>query len=54
MTHAWLLDPTAKTLEVLRLDGPTYRLVATHAGDAAVRAEPFEGFELVLGALWER
>jgi hypothetical protein len=37
---------------VLRLDGPTYRLAATFAGDRKVRAEPFDAIELDLGALW--
>jgi Uma2 family endonuclease len=53
VTHSWLVDPTLKTLEVYRLDGPTYRLVATHAGDASVHVEPFESFPLELGALWQ-
>jgi Uma2 family endonuclease len=52
--HVWLLDPIALTLEVLRLDGATYRLVATHHDDAKVRAEPFEAFELDLAILWAR
>jgi hypothetical protein len=42
--------PSAKTLEVLRLDGESYRLVASHGGDERVRVEPFA--ELELGALW--
>jgi len=40
--------------EVFRLDGPTYRLIATHAGDAAIHVEPYEAFELRLRALWRR
>ena len=39
----WLVDPEPQTLEVYRLDGETYRLLATYAGDAQVRAEPFDG-----------
>jgi Uma2 family endonuclease len=54
VSHVWLVDPLAKTLEIFRLDGETYRLVATHAEDAKVRAEPFDAIELELGALWER
>jgi Uma2 family endonuclease len=54
VAHVWLVDPLAKTLEVLRLDGDTYRLVATYAEDARVRAEPFDAIEIELGALWER
>jgi Uma2 family endonuclease len=50
--HVWLVDPDAKTLEVLELDGDTYRLVATHGGDAVVRAVPFDAIELELAELW--
>ncbi len=34
--------------------GETYRLVETHAGEAPVRAEPFDAIELDWGALWQR
>jgi len=50
--HVWLVDPDGKTLEVFVLDGDTYRLVATHGGDAVVRAVPFDAIELELAALW--
>jgi Uma2 family endonuclease len=52
--HVWLLDPEAKTLEVYRLDGETYRWLATLAEDAACRAEPFDAIELQLSLLWQR
>ncbi len=54
VAHAWLLDPLVETLEVFRLDGETWRLLATHRGQTAVRAEPFAALELELGGLWER
>ncbi len=50
--HAWLVDPTARTLEVLRLEAGRWAIVATHVGDEPVRAEPFAEIELPLGALW--
>lgn len=50
----WFLDPIEKTLEIMRLDGRTYRVVGSHAGDAPVRAEPFEAIELEMSALWSR
>jgi Uma2 family endonuclease len=50
--HAWLVDPLARTIEVLRLEGGRWSIVATHAGDEAVRIEPFEEIELEIGALW--
>jgi len=52
--HMWLLDPLARTLEIYRLDGETYRLIAAHADEAVVRAEPFDAVELSLGLLWQR
>jgi Uma2 family endonuclease len=52
--HLWLVDPDARTLEVLRLDGETYRAITTFAGEAPVRAEPFDAIALDLGALWMR
>jgi Uma2 family endonuclease len=52
VAHAWLVDPLARTLEVLRLDNGRWTIVATHAGDEVVRAEPFGEIALELRALW--
>jgi Uma2 family endonuclease len=52
--YVWLVDPDAETLEVLKLDGSSYGLIAAHRGDAVVQAEPFEAVALELGALWGR
>lgn len=52
--HVWFVEPSARALEILRLDGKTYRIVATFEGDAKVRAEPFDAIELDLAALWAR
>lgn len=52
--HVWLVDPLARTLEVLRLDGATYRIVGMHHDEARVRAEPFDAIELDLSVLWAR
>jgi len=52
VAHYWLLDPDAKTLEVERLDGETYRVVLSASEDDKVRAEPFDAIELDLGLLW--
>ncbi|MDB4981725.1 MAG: hypothetical protein JWM82_2477 [Myxococcales bacterium] len=52
--RVWLVDPTPKTLELYRLDGDGWRLVATHEGEAVVRAAPFEAIDLSLPALWAR
>jgi len=50
--HAWLVDPVARTLEVLRLEGGRWTVVATHGASEVVRVEPFDAIELELGALW--
>ena len=52
VAHAWLIDPLARTLEVLRLEGGRWVLLATHAEDDVVRAEPFVDVELELCLLW--
>ena len=54
VAHAWLVDPLALTLEVLRLDTGRWVLIGTHRDDARVRAEPFDAIELELSALWAR
>lgn len=54
VTHVWLVDPLAQTLEIVRLDGATYRMVTTCRGEAKVRAEPFDAIELELATLWAR
>jgi Uma2 family endonuclease len=54
VTHIWFVDPEARTLEVLMLDGPSYRVQSVFSGDAMVRAEPFDAIELDLAALWSR
>ena len=50
--HAWLIDPTLRTLEVFRLDGETWRMIKVWSDDAKVRAEPFDAIELDLASLW--
>jgi Uma2 family endonuclease len=52
VAHAWLVDPDARTLEVLRLDGGRWTILAAHAGTDVVRAEPFADIELGLTSLW--
>ena len=51
-SHGWLLDPSVRTLEVLRLDRGGYRIVKVWRGDAIARAEPFDAVELPLAVLW--
>lgn len=51
--HVWLLDPMARTVEVLRLDGAGYRLVGTWGGDDTARLEPFADVTFELRLLWD-
>jgi Uma2 family endonuclease len=54
VAHVWFVDPIAKTLEILRLDGASYRVLATFHGEASVKAEPFDAIDLELAILWAR
>jgi Uma2 family endonuclease len=49
--YVWWVDPEARTLEVLRLEGAHYLLLDSHSGKARVRAPPFEALELELAVL---
>jgi len=50
--HVWFIDPIEQLLEVLRLDGETYRIVLSAGAEQRVRAEPFDAIELDLAVLW--
>jgi Uma2 family endonuclease len=50
--HAWLIDPTARTLEVLGLAAGRWTILGTYAGSDRVRTEPFIDIELDLGSFW--
>lgn len=50
--HLWLLDPVARILEIYRLEHEHWVLVATHEGDDAIRAEPFEAVALTMRRWW--
>ena len=52
VAHAWLVDPTRRTLEVYGLERGTWRLLLEAADAASVRAPPFDALELTLSALW--
>jgi hypothetical protein len=52
VSHLWLVNPVARTLEVYRLAESRWLLLATHEGAQRVRAEPFEAVELDLAPLW--
>jgi Uma2 family endonuclease len=50
--HAWLVDPDARTLEVLRLENGRWTILGVHFGAEIVRAEPFAEIDLELASLW--
>lgn len=52
VSHVWLLDPLARTLEILRHQPGGYLVASVHGGDQIVRAEPFADIELDLLILW--
>jgi Uma2 family endonuclease len=53
VAHAWLVDPIARTLEILRLEQGRWSIVGTASDLDVVRAEPFDAIELDLSLLWE-
>jgi len=52
VTHLWLLDPTVRTLEVLRLEDGRWVFLGTYSDMDVVRVEPFEAIEIELSTLW--
>lgn len=54
VSHIWLVNPIAETLEAYRLEQGHWLLLHTHAGDVSARVEPFEAIELELWRLWGR
>jgi len=52
VSHVWLADPLARTLEVYRLGEQRWILVGTYDGEEPVRAEPFDAIELDINRWW--
>ena len=50
--HAWLIDPSARTLEVFVLEGRRWVESGTWCDSDRVRVPPFEAIELDLSVLW--
>jgi Uma2 family endonuclease len=53
VSHAWLIDPIARTLEVLHLDEGRWTILQTAADRDVVRAQPFDALELDLTLFWD-
>ena len=54
VAHVWFINPRSQMLEVLRLEGARWTVVATHDGDVSVTVEPFDAVPLDLYRLWGR
>ncbi len=52
VSHVWLVDPVAQTLEVYQRVKRGWLLTGCYEGDASIRAEPFASVALELEALW--
>lgn len=52
VSHAWLIDPVARTMEARHVDNGRWTNVATHFGNEVVHLEPFEAIGLPLALLW--
>ena len=50
--HYWLVDPSSKSLTVLRCSADGYAVVLVAEAGERVRAEPFEALELDVGAMF--
>jgi Uma2 family endonuclease len=53
VSHVWLVDAIAQTLEILRLEAGRWTIISIWAGADVVRAEPFEALDLDLTSLWD-
>lgn len=52
--HYWLVNPELQTIELLRSDGKSYRIVSVVRGESPQRIEPFEAIEFPVMSLWAR
>ena len=50
--HVWLIDPSARTIEVFGLVGDLYTLRTVAGESPRARLEPFDAIELEIEALW--
>jgi Uma2 family endonuclease len=52
IAYYWLIDPAARTLEVLRFEDGKWVIAGVYEEDDRMRAEPFQEIEINLGDLW--
>jgi Uma2 family endonuclease len=53
ISHAWLVNPEPRTLEVLRLEGEAWLIASVYSEADAIRAEPFDAVNIDLARVWE-
>ena len=54
VSHLWLLDPDARVLEALVLEGGEWRNIGAFSNDAEVSVQPFEKISVPLSELWRQ
>jgi Uma2 family endonuclease len=52
--HVWLIEPLDQFIEVLELDGSSYRIIQRIVGAEPTRIIPFDAIEFDVDALWAR
>src|SRR5262249_1175536 len=52
VSHAWIVEPVQKTIEVFRLENGRWSLLATYGEEDKMRAEPFEALEIDLARIF--
>jgi len=52
VSHAWLIDPMLRTLEVFKLESDRWMVLGAYAKAAKVSVEPFVEIGLDLSVLW--
>ena len=52
VSHVWLMDPVARTTEILRRDGAVWVIARVSSNRDALRAEPFDAIEIDSRRLW--
>ena len=52
VSHAWLVDPEARTLEAYVLEKGAWRAIGRFADEARISVAPFEAVTIALDELW--
>ena len=52
VSHLWIVDPEAKTLEASSLADGEWEPIASFSGDNSISVQPFEAIDFPLSELW--